>query len=329
MTHQAYKQKLAALDALRLTSDSTAAADPLRKALRDRNNYVVARAASVAGDLQVADLIPDLLQAFDRFFVDPLKSDPQCLAKNALAAALRDLAYHVADPYIRGITHIQLEPAWGGRADSAATLRGTCALALSECPLDDLEILTYLADALADADRNVRVDAARAIEQVNRPEGALLLRLKLLVGDVEPTVMGQCFESMLALAPDSGVSFVSRFLDSENPDVQLAAASTLAECRDPRAIPLLREFWQNTLVPMDVREALLISLGASPLSESVNFLLEVIARERIALATTALKALSSSRFAADARPRLAAILAERDSAELSALFTQATGSAAL
>lgn len=326
MSHQAYREKLAALDALRTESDSDTSAEQLRKALKDRNNYLVARAARVCADLGLDALILDLVQAFDRFFVDPLKSDPQCLAKNAIAAALRDLGHHGAEPYLRGIHYVQLEPTWGGRADSAATLRGTCALALSECPLDDLEILTHLTDVLADPDRNVRVDAARAIEQLNRPEGALLVRLKLLSGDVEPTVMGQCFQSMLSLAPESGVSFVSRFLRSESEDVQIEAASTLAECRDSRAIAILREFWQEPLLSPDVRQALLISLGASPVAESTDFLLEVVAREPIALASTALKALATSRFQADCCPRVAAALAARDSTDLQTQFEATFGS---
>jgi len=320
VSHNAYRQKLSALEALRTAPESNAR-EQLRKALKDRNNYVVARAASVCTDLHLDELIPDLLVAFERFFVDPIKSDPQCLGKNALAAALRSLGHHGADAYLRGIAYVQLEPAWGGRADSAALLRGTCALALSECPIDDVEILTYLVDVLADADRSVRVDAARAIEQVNRPEGALLLRLKLLLGDADPAVIGQCMESMLNLAPESAVSFISRFLNSDNPDVQLEAASALAQCRDARAIAILREFWQNPLLGADLRQALLMSLGASPQPESVDLLLEVVRREPIALATSALKALANSRFRATARERLPVVLAERDSRELFALST--------
>jgi HEAT repeat protein len=327
VSHRAFNQKLAALDALRSEpiSDSRAIREQLHKALKDRNNYVVARAASVCADLRQDELLPDLLSAFERFFVDPIKSDPHCLAKNAIAAALRDLAYHVADPYVRGIGHVQLEPTWGGRADSAATLRGTCALALSECPLDDLEILTHLVDALADSERTVRVDAARAIQQLNRTEGALLLRLKLLIGDADPTVMGQCFESMLSLAPESGVSFVSRFLKSPNPDVQLEAASALAQCRDPQAVTILREFWQDPLLSTDLRQALVITLGASPLREAADLLVELVSRESIPLASTAITSLSTSRYRAEIRTNLRTTLAERDSEALRKLFDQTFG----
>src|SRR6185437_2705394 len=142
MPNQAFKQKLAALDSLRSAPASAQTVDHLRKALTDRANYVVARAASVCADLGLDALIPDLLAAYDRCFVDLPKSDPQCFAKQAIASALRTLGHRGADVYERGIVHVQLEPAWGGRADTAAGLRGTCALALSECPIDDMEILT-------------------------------------------------------------------------------------------------------------------------------------------------------------------------------------------
>ena len=329
MSHRAFDQKLAALDALRYATeaDSHTVREHLRKALRDRNNYVVARAASVCADLHLDELIPDLLTAYERFFVEASKSDPRCLAKNAIASTLRNLAYHVADPYARGIRHVQFEPTWGGRADSGASLRGTCALALSECPLNDLEILTYLADALADHERTVRVDAARAIEQLNRTEGALLLRLKLLIGDPDPTVMGQCFDSMLSLAPESGVSFVSRFLKSPHPDVQLEAASALAQCRDPHAVTILREFWQDPLLPIDLRQALLVNLGASPLREAADMLLEVVSREPVPLASTAIKALATCRYRAEIRQNLESRLTERDSGGLQSLFAQTFGPA--
>jgi HEAT repeat protein len=322
MPRQAFERKVAALESLRSTPDRPQTRDELRTALADRNNFLVARAAAIVADLQYDDLIPELLTAYTRFFTDPAKSDPQCLAKQALARALRDLSHHGEDAYLRGLTHVQLEPAWGGRADTAASLRGTCALALSQCPLDDLEILNHLADTLADPDRGVRVDGARAIEQLNRPEGAILLRLKLLLGDADSVVMGQCFESMLSLAPDGGLGFVARFLQSPNPDVQFEAASVLAQCRDPRALAILHEFWQDPLRSLDVRQAILINLGASALPEAVDFLLDVMAREPVPLATLALEALSNSRLRTDARPRLATIVSARDSAALTTAFNE-------
>jgi len=296
MHRTALDKKVASLHALRSAGDRAAAHEPLRRALNDRNNYIVGRAAAIIGELRLEELIPDLLVAFDRFFEEPVKADPQCLAKNAIAQALKDLGHHAAAAYVRGIVHVQLEPTWGGRADSAAALRGTCALALTDCYLDDLEILTYLADALGDPDKLVRIDSAIAIHQLGRPEGALLLRLKLLMGDQHPDVLGQCFSALLGLATDGSLAFVSRFLQSANADVQLEAASALAHCRDPQAIEVLKEFWHEPLLSIELRRVLLIDLGASPLSESADFLLAVVAGDAPALAATALTALSSSRY---------------------------------
>ena len=175
----AFERRLEALQALRSAGDSASAREPLRQALNDRNNYLVSRAAEIVAELKLEELMPELLGAFDRFFVDPGASDPHCLAKNAIAKALRDLGHHGAPAYLRGIVHVQLEPTWGGRADTAATLRATCALALTDCVLDHLEILTYLTDALADSEKLVRINAAIAIEQLGRPEGALLVAIGL------------------------------------------------------------------------------------------------------------------------------------------------------
>ena len=123
MAKQAFEKKLAGLEALRHASDPAAVRDPLRKALKDRNNYLVSKAAAIAGDRRIEELTDDLIAAFDRFFADPVKSDPQCWAKNAIAKALKDLGCRQASVFVRGIDHVQLEPVWGRRADSAQRRR--------------------------------------------------------------------------------------------------------------------------------------------------------------------------------------------------------------
>jgi len=135
---QAFEKKLAELEALRHASDPATVRDALRNALKDRNNYLVSKAAAMVGDLRIEDLMDDLIAAFGRFFADPVKSDPQCWAKNAIAKALKDLGCRQASVFRRGVDHVQLEPVWGGSADSAATLRGACTLALADCQMDDL-----------------------------------------------------------------------------------------------------------------------------------------------------------------------------------------------
>lgn len=181
MTKRAFDDKVAALDALRGSPppDPAAFAAAISNFFADRNNFVVSKAAALAGDFHHSSLIPNLVAAFDRFLEDPVIRDPQCWAKNAIAKVLKDLGHSDPAVFLKGSRHIQMEPVWGGQAGSAATLRATCILALLDCRLDDVTMLTCLAEALADPEKTVRVDAARALSGAGIPEAAALLRLKL------------------------------------------------------------------------------------------------------------------------------------------------------
>ncbi len=266
MSKQAFEAKLESLEALRQTP--AAAPVALAKALRDRNNYVVAKAAALVADLQFPALIPDLLTAYDRFFVNPVKTDPQCWAKNAITKALKDLGHSDATPFLRGISHVQPEPVWGGKVDAAATLRGTCALALIDCRLDDVTLLTVLAEALADPEKTVRVDAAVALSRAGIPEAVALLRHKALSGDTEPEVLGQCFHSLLQMTPRDAVPFVERFFAAEEA-VVAEAASALSQCPEPAAFEAIQRLWAKLLTP-DFRDALRVFLAASPHREAAH-----------------------------------------------------------
>src|SRR5260370_34221734 len=174
-----FEAQLAALDELR-RQPPEAAFEPLRKALAHRNNFVVAKAADLVRQFQLTQLTPDLLTAYDRFFEDPIKSDPQCWAKNAISRTLAAFEHQAAAVFLRGMKHIQPEPSWGGSSDSAGTLRATCALALVQCrTLLEADLLAHLLELLADKDKSVRVEVVRAIEQVGSPSSALLLRLRV------------------------------------------------------------------------------------------------------------------------------------------------------
>ncbi|MEO5924280.1 MAG: hypothetical protein ABIR70_10675 [Bryobacteraceae bacterium] len=269
MSKRAFEAKIEGLESLR--SNPQSAEESLRKAVKDSSNFVVSKAASLAGELFLSPLIPDLLAAFDRAVANP-KADPQCWAKNAIAKALKDLGHHEAAPYLLGLRHIQMEPVWGGQVDTAATLRGTCALALVDCPLDDLSMLSHLAEALADSEKAVRVDAAVALSRAGIPEAAPLLRFKALTGDTESEVVGQCLFSLLQMAPRESVAFVTRFLAPAYKDeVRAEAASALSQAHELAAIEALKDFWKAFLSP-ELRKALLTFLAASPQREASEFL---------------------------------------------------------
>jgi HEAT repeat protein len=254
-----------------LRSSPACAVEPVRKALRDRSNLVCSKAAGVAGDLLLLDAIPDLLHAFERFLKDPVKTDPKCWAKNAIVKALKDLAYEDPEVYLRGLTHVQMEPVWGLSVDAAAALRGACALALVACSLPRDAILIHLADALADPEMRVRADAARAIAQLPGQDSILMLRVKIQAGDPEPAVIGQCFLSLLGIDARSAIPFVARFLTGANEDVRFEAAAALGECPDVRAVEALIARWKAER-SADMKRAIELSLGVSRMPEARAFL---------------------------------------------------------
>jgi HEAT repeat protein len=68
---EAFGRKVQEVAALREAPEEAAIAQ-LRRALKDRSNYLVAKAAAVAAVRHFQALVPDLLAAFDRFMEDPL-----------------------------------------------------------------------------------------------------------------------------------------------------------------------------------------------------------------------------------------------------------------
>ena len=269
MSKDAFEEKIAAIEGLR--ADPEYALEPLRKALRDRNNFLCAQAAEMAADLTLRELIPDLLAAFERFLKNPVKTDPKCWAKNAIVKALKGLDHEDPAVYLRGLSHIQMEPSWGPPVDAAAELRGSCALALVACSLPREAILIHLADVLADPEMRVRVDAARAIAQLPGQDGILMLRVKAQAGDKEPAVIGQCFLSLLGIDPRPSIPFVARFLTAAEEDLRYEAASALGECPEAIAVETLIARWKIEKSDA-MKKAILLSLGVSRLPEAKEFL---------------------------------------------------------
>src|SRR5882757_10702845 len=205
-----FEEQLAALDELRQQAPEPRV-EGLRKALANRNNFVVGKAADLVREFQLPQLVPELLKAFDRFFEDPIKTDPQCWAKNSLSRALAAFEHQDATVFLRGMKHIQPEPTWGGSSDSAGTLRATCALALVQCrSLTESDLLAHLIELLKDEDKAVRIEIVRAIEQIGSTSAALLLRLRAILGSDEPEVLGACYSGILRIEGVRAIPWVSR-----------------------------------------------------------------------------------------------------------------------
>lgn len=264
----------AAVDAVGALRDAPReqALSGLRGAMADRVNLVVAKAAKIAGELQARELIPELLGAYDRLFVKPAERDPQCWAKAAIARALVDLDYREHAPFLLGARHIQMEPVWNGQEDTAQGLRGTCLLALVACnDIPRPEIFRLLVDAVVDKAQVVRVEAIRAIAEMEGDEASLLLRLKARMGDKEPAVTGQAFDSLLRLEPKRGLELVKGYLENGPSELQEEAALALGASRMPAAVEILLEFLPQAVDPY-FRKTVLRALAASRQEKAIAFL---------------------------------------------------------
>ena len=284
-----FEDQLAALDTLR-QQPPAATIDPLRKALANRNNFVVAKAADLVRTLNLPQLIAELLTAFDRFFEDPVKTDPQCWAKNAISRALATFEHQDAAVFLRGMKHIQLEPVWGGSSDTAGTLRATCALALVQCrSLPEPDLLVHLIELLGDKDKSVRAETVRAIEQVGSPHAALLLRLRAILDsnlksrkpgqppEEEPEVLGACYSGILRIEGPSAIPWVSQFLAAGD-DPAAEAALAIAGAHSAQAFKVLRDRLAEESDPW-FSSVLLSAIALTRQDAAIEFLLDQVRTE--------------------------------------------------
>src|SRR5215831_13288635 len=117
-------------------------------------------------------------------------------------------------------------PGYGRAVDTAVELRALSAIGLVRTNYPDVG--TELVDLLADKEREARIGAVRAMAYWGTPTGALLLRFKILSGDLEPEVLAECFQTLLYLDQRS-LDFVARYLSHSDDGVAEGAALALGE----------------------------------------------------------------------------------------------------
>jgi HEAT repeat protein len=301
-----FEEQVAALDAVRQEPEE-ARLVALRKALGHRNNFIVAKAADLVRDFRMAQLTPELLTAFDRFFDNAVKTDPQCWAKNSLSRALAAMEYQEAEIYLRGMRHIQMEPVWGGQSDTAGTLRATCALALVQCrSLTDSDLLAHLVDLAGDKEKLVRAEVARAIEQVGSPSASLLLRLRALLGNDEPEVLGACYSGILRLDGVSVIPWIARFLAPAD-DSAAEAALAIAGTHSIQGFNILSECFVKADDPW-WRSVLLSAIALTRQDAALEFLLDLVRTESLN-AEAAIEAIFRSMPSQEVVKRLAKLTA--------------------
>ncbi|HLH33200.1 MAG TPA: HEAT repeat domain-containing protein [Alloacidobacterium sp.] len=301
MAKRAFEDKLTELDAVS-SLPAEEALPALQKALKSPNNYLVAKAAEIVRRLPLKELTPDLVAAFDRFFVDAEKRDPQCWAKNAISRALAEFEYEDSTVFLRGLRHIQMEPVWGGRSDTAGTLRSICAHALVGCrELREPELLGLLIELFRDKDNTVRAEAVRAIAQVGSEAASLLLRLRATVGNDEPEVLANCFAGVLAMEGTAAIAWVCQFLQHED-EIAGEAALALGQTRSSEVLDALRKAFAEHRDPW-FGGVLLSAIALTRGEEAFDFLLELV-REESRSAADAISAIWNAVPPTEVRERL-------------------------
>jgi HEAT repeat protein len=275
----------------------------LIKGLRSKTNLAAAKAADIIARHKLAGYEKLLVGAFQSFLSG---ADKGCAAKTSIAKALAALESRAEEVYLVGARHVQPEPVWGGSADAAVELRCVCCAALVN--LRSRHALRPLVHLLADADAGARAAAVRALAALGGETAEALIRFKMLDGDSDSTVIGECFSALIALT--RALEEVEPFLDSAEDDLREAAALAIGQSRLPQALELLRKTWELQRIHRE-GDPLLLSIALTRQPEAVELLLSLIAQGDIKLALAAVEAMAIYRSDDAIRSKLRAAARQR------------------
>jgi len=312
-----FDQKLDRILDLMQSDPSEKICEELLPVIRGRSNLLAAKAVNVAGSHRYAELIPDLISAFERFMEDPVETDKGCLAKIAIVEALIELGYREHELFLAGVRHVQMEPAWGDPVDTADPLRGRCAEGLVRAGYP--EIMFELVRLLSDPQPRTRSDAVRIVASFGNETGQLLLRMKAFHGDPEPEILGDVLSSLMGMAPEGSLDFVLDF--ARRPDERIAqeAALALGTSRFPRALDCLLQLWDEA-IRGDSKKMLLLPIALHRSDSAHDALLRIVREEPAAYAIAALDALKIYGEQSEGRERIEAAVEARGEDEVRESF---------
>jgi hypothetical protein len=306
-TARAFEQ----IGALRDVADPETLRRELAELIASAPGSVVASAARLVAERGLQSLERELAESFDRLLDAGAKGDAQCLGKRAIARALVELqrGASVLDVYRAGVRCVQLEPVLGGKVDTAAELRGTCAHGLVLANPGDL--WSELAELLADREVEAREGAVRAIAfSGNAHVGVPLLRMRVRCGDPDGRVTADCFSALLALDPAGSLEFVAAHLDHADAAIAEGAALALGESRAPAALPFLQGSL-STCFDADRQRAYCTAIALLRNDAALHVLLAEIASAPAQRAVHAVAALGIHRGDEKLRARVERAAAER------------------
>ncbi len=225
----------------------------LLQALSDKSPYVAALAAEALGEGADDKAAFAMTELFGSLCEDGIKLDPGCHIRANIAFALGRLEYRPASDMLRtGIRLTQIEAVGGVPFDTAAHLRGNCALALAQvCDPDcirDIALLLFdrsgFARQVLALDPTVKMEprkaAARALSLSGNIQARLPLTLKLVHPEnEEPEVLQECMQALVELEDPFALEVLERYLTHTDRRLAAYAALMIAQSQQPGAAALL------------------------------------------------------------------------------------------
>lgn len=285
----------------------------------DESHYrVVARAADLAAERLCYAAISALKRAYSRLLDNAAKKDPQCHAKQAIVRALVALDCPDAQFYLAGLGYRQMEPVWGGSADTAVDVRASCAMGLVNSGYP--HALHEITALLNDTETRARLGAVRAIACGIPSEAELLLRFKILIGDAEPEVIGECLSGLLKVAAATAVSLVTQQLAHADEAIREYAAIALGESQLPEALDSLKQAWEAVFVSPEQKRILSRAAALHRTDAAFDWLIKLIAEGSLGAAEAAIEALSIYKENLQLTARIKTTLSSRAQTRLQEFF---------
>ena len=281
--------KINALSDIVAREQGEAVTSALRKALKDRSNFLVGKAATWCQETLSYDLINDLHTAYERFMRNPLKTDKTCAAKRCIATALYELDYDNTDFYRSAISYQQIEPVYGGHVNTSIDVR--CVSALGLMAHGNADDLFYILELLHDSEAQARIGALKAIALAQPFHAELILRQKIISGDPASEVVNEAFNRLMHVGAERSLDFVAKYLHEDDVQAQ-AAAWALGESKLEDALTILIEASEQTLISLDNETTFLQAIALLRSQKAIDYLLLQVEEAPSRRRCQAIKALS-------------------------------------
>ena len=311
-------EKIERLETLTPGVNSEEAHAELKSALKAKHNRLVAKAAKICGEHYLSDFIAELQSAF-RYFADKQDKDKACFAKKAIIKALYEMDYRDDEFYATAISVRQHEPVWGGHVDTAVDVRCWSALGLTLSA--NSRVVFPLLEMLHDEEPQARLGAVKAIACLNISVAEVLLREKILDGDEDSYVVGECFQQLMRIEPDESLSFLARYLAAENEEIMEYAALAISQWNDINALECLQDAFDNAVSAYEKRK-LLEAIALHRSDTAKQYLLDLLQDAPRLVALAIVKALSIYKNNESLKQKVNHIVCNHAVSELQSEYTE-------